>query len=252
MKAVSVTPICPKCRRVIPESDVNVTNDVAFCRACNSAHKLSHLLASAELEQDIDVSRPPPGAWRQSTGLGATIGATHRALGSAIGALAISLFWNGIVSVFVLCAISGTLYNLHIPVPEWFPAPKMNGTNMSVGMVIFLWIFLTPFIVIGLAMIGAFLSCTGGRTEVRMHHSEGTVFTGIGMLGIRRRFNTQAVKEVRIDDKQWRDSDGGRQSKTHIVIETLEGKLIKFGGMLREDRRKYVAAAVRKAIAEQV
>jgi len=53
------------------------------------------------LEANLDVTRPPSGAWYQSSALGAVIGATHRSLGSALGLFAFSAFWNGIVSVFV-------------------------------------------------------------------------------------------------------------------------------------------------------
>jgi hypothetical protein len=233
---------------VIPGEDVNVANDVAYCRACNVSHKLSELTQGTELDTDVDLTRPPAGAWHRSDGAGLVIGATHRSLGTAIGALAISLFWNGIVSVFVLVALAGTARNLGIPLPHWFPAPDMNGSPMGVGMTIFLWIFLTPFIVIGLVMIGAFLSSLGGRTEVRISNAQGVVFTGIGGLGYRRRFDASAVKEVRLDDKQWRDSDGDRQRKTYIVIETREGKQIKLGSMLTPERRKFVAGAVRKVL----
>jgi hypothetical protein len=200
------------------------------------------------LEASIDLNQPPAGAWCTNDGTGPVIGATHRSLGVAFGALAMSVFWNGIVSVFVLVALAGTLRNLGLPLPHWFPAPNMNGSPMSVGMTIFLWIFLTPFILIGLVMIGAFLSSLGGRTEVRIGNTEGVVFTGIGTLGYRRRFDASAVKDVRIDDKQWRDSDGYRRRKACIVIETREGKLVKFGSMLAEERRKFVAGAVRKVL----
>ena len=45
----------------------------------------------------------------------------------------------------------------------------MNRSPMGVGMTISLWIFLTPFILIGLAMILAFLSCVAGKTELRIN-----------------------------------------------------------------------------------
>lgn len=242
------TPKCPKCDQVIAGDDVNVATNVAYCRTCNLAHKLSVLVQDTELTANVDFHRPPAGVTYCDDGRGTIVVATHRSLGGAFGTLAIALFWNGIVSVFVLFAIAGTLRNLHITLPHWFPVPDMNGSPMSVGMTIFLWIFLTPFIVIGLAMIGAFLSSLGGRTEVRMHNSEGTVFAGIGPLGWRRRFDASTINDVRIDDRQWRDSDGDRQRKTAIVIETRAGKLIKFGTMLTEERRKFLAAAVRKTL----
>jgi hypothetical protein len=243
-----VSPTCSKCGKVIPSEDVNVANDVAYCRACNVSYQLSALTQGTELDANIDLSHPPPGAWHRSDGTGTVIGATHRSLGTAIGTLAISLFWNGIVSVFVLVATAGTARNLGLPLPHWFPAPVMNDSPMGVGMTLFLWIFLTPFIVIGLVMIATFLSCLAGRTEVRINNAEGVVFTGVGGLGYRRRFDASAVKDVRIDDRQWRDSDGDRRRKTCIVLETREGKLVKLGSMLTEERRKFVAGAVRKCL----
>lgn len=242
------TPKCPKCKEVISGDDINVANDVAYCRFCNLAHKLSDLVHGLELNADVDFHRPPAGVTYSNDGRGTILCASHRSLGRALGLLAISLFWNGIVSVFVLLAVAGTLKQLGITLPHWFPTPDMNGGPMSVGMTIFLWVFLTPFIVIGLAMIGGFLSCLGGRTEIWMHNAAGEVFTGIGPLGWRRRFDASAIKDVRIDDRRWRDSDGDRQRKTAIVIETRTGKLIKFGTMLTDERRNFVAAAVSQTL----
>ena len=241
-------PKCPKCQRVIPSDDVNPGTDVAFCRSCNIAYQLSELVRGVELD-GVNLGQPPPGAWLRSSATGVEVGATHRSLGTAFGALAFSLFWNGIVSIFVAIAIGGTMRNLDIPVPEWFPAPVMNGSPMSVGMTVFLWMFLTPFIVIGAVMLGALFSSLAGRTEVRIHRGESVVFTGIGAIGWSRRFDPGAVKVVRLNEEQWRGSKGGDHTKTQIVIEMNDGKAIKCGSMLREDRRKFVAAAVRKYIA---
>ena len=205
-------------------------------------------MAGAELEAGVDWDHPPAGIWHRDDGRELVVGATHRSLPAAIGALAFALFWNGIVSVFVLIAIAATLGHLNVPVPDWFPAPEMNDSPMGVGMTIFLWVFLTPFIVVGLVMIGAFFSALAGRTEVCVSDSQGVVLTGIGPLGWRRRFDVHSVKDVRIDDHHWRDSDGDRHSKTRIVIETREGKQIKFGTLLSEERRRFVAAVLRNAL----
>ena len=248
MMMKDATPRCPACSRAILGDDVNVAKDVAYCRACNLVHTLSALVQACELTAGVDVNRPPPGVRCDVRGGSLFVTATHRSLGAAVGALAFALFWNGIVSVFVSLAIAGTLHNLHVPTPAWFPAPNMNGSPMSVGMTLFLWLFLTPFIAIGTAMIGAFLLTVGGRTEVQADQNEGTVFTGVGPLGYRRRFSTAKVSDVRIDDRQWRDSDGDRQRKTCIVIETREGRLIRFGTLLSEERRRFVAALLRKSL----
>lgn len=243
-----MTPTCSKCKRPIPDDDINVAVDVAFCRVCHIAHKLSQLVHGTALDDEIDLTQSPKGTWYRESGVGTIIGASHRSIGGALGLLAFALFWNGIVSVFVCVALSSTLHLMHVPVPEWFPAPKMNGSVMGVGTTLFLWLFLTPFILVGTGFILAFLSSLAGRTEVLTRVNEGVVFTGIGKLGWRRRFNPELVKDVRIDDQTWRDSDGHRRNKTNIVIEMEDGRLIKLGSMLRPERMKYVAAALKRTL----
>jgi len=239
-------PRCPTCSKTILSDDVNVAKDIIYCRSCNLAHSLSALLQTSELTTGINFDRPPLGVHYDLASGHLNVSATHRSLGMAAGTLAMALFWNGIVSVFVLIAIAGTLKNLGVTLPTWFPSPDMNGSPMSTGMTLFLWIFLTPFIVIGVSMMGAFFLSVGGRTEVQADPTGGTVFTGVGPLGYRRRFMPSHVSDVRIEDKQWRDSDGDRQQKTNIIIETKEGKLIRFGSMLSSERRKFLTAVLRK------
>lgn len=241
-----IIPKCPRCGKAIPSEDVNVAKDVAYCRSCNLASALSSLVSGIALEP-VDLHQPPSGCWHRITGLGAVVGATHRSLGTALGLLAMSLFWNGIVSVFVLIAIASTLQLLNVPVPDWFPAPKMNGKEMGTGMTIFLWIFLTPFIVIGMGMIGGFISSVAGHTEVRVDRGEVAVSTGIGPIAWNRRFSASDLKEIRIEDNPSRGSDGN-QDKKQIVAELQSGRLLKFGSMLREDRRRFLAAAADKLI----
>jgi len=237
-----ITPRCPKCDMVIISDDINVAKDIAYCRSCNITHKFSAIINKSNLTTNVDFNRPPSGIKYNHEGLKLVVSSTHRSLGSAVGILAAALFWNGIVSVFVLVALASTLSHLNIQTPEWFPAPDMNGEPMSLGFLIFLWIFLTPFILIGLTMIGTFFMTIGGRTEAQIDRSEGMIFTGFGPLGYRRRFQASRISDVRIEDRSWRDSDGDRQLKTCIVIETHEGKLIRFGSMLSEERRKFMAA----------
>jgi len=238
------TPVCSKCRRTIPPDEINVANDVAYCRDCNISYRLSELTFGGDVSADIDLNHPPKGAWFISDGGGTVIGATNRSLGAAFGLLFFALFWNGIVSIFVLCAISGTLHILHLPQPDWFPTPKMNGGDMGVGMVLFLWVFLTPFITIGLFLAGSCLNCLFGRTEARVNGAQSIVFTGIGALSWRQRFDASQVKDARI--LQTTSSKG--QDTFHLVIETREGKQIKFGSMLSNGRRQFVLGALQKTV----
>jgi hypothetical protein len=239
-----VTPTCSKCRRVIARDDVNVAKDVAYCRDCNTAYRLSELTSEEGPAPNFDLRHPPKGTWFVNDRGVIIIGATNRNLVSAVGFTIFALFWNGILSIFVLLAIAATLHQLHVPLPEWFPDPKMNDEEMTVGMTIFLWIFLTPFIIVGLFMTGVALSSIFGRTEVRISHSQASVFTGIGGLGWKRRFDPSRVQAVRIDRKHHSE---GSDTFT-ILAETREGKQIKFGSLLSQERRQFMLAALRQTV----
>jgi hypothetical protein len=128
---------CPSCHQVLPLEDVNVATDVALCRRCGVTHAFSDLLQERELTTQLEKSVPPSGVWEHPTAHGVKIGASHRSLAAGVGFLAISLFWNGIMSVFVLVNTASTLRLLGVPSPDWFPAPKMNGDTMGWGMTVF-------------------------------------------------------------------------------------------------------------------
>ena len=115
---------------------------------------------------------------------------------------------------------------------------------MGVGITVFLWLFLTPFITIGLFLAGSLVSNLFGRTEVRIANSQGTVFTGIGALGWKRAFDTTQVKTVRLHES--RNNNGTASIK--LNIELRDGKSIKFGSMLPDGRRQFMLAALRKTL----
>lgn len=243
-----VTPTCPKCSRAIFGDDINVAADVAFCRSCNLAHTFSSLAQGSGISPDVDLSRPPEGAWHRPSPLGATIGASHRSMAGAVFMFAFAGFWNGVISIFVFLALAATLGHLGVEPPAFLPEPIMNGKPMGVSATLFLWVFLTPFILIGLTLIAAFLSCLAGRTEARIRDPYGEIFTGIGSFGFKRRFARAAVKDVRIDEREWRDRRGRRRRKTNIVLEMMEGKPIHLGSSLSDERRQFVAAALRSTL----
>ncbi len=238
------TPVCTKCRRPIPPDDINVANDVAYCRGCNLSYRLSELTLDDNLETWVDLNQPPRGAWFINAGGDSVIGATNRSLGTAFGLLFFALFWNGIISIFVLFALSGTLHVLNLPQPDWFPAPKMNGGSMGGGTVLFLWLFLTPFMAVGLFVAVSCLNCLFGRTEVRVAGAQGAISTGVGALSWRRCFDASQVKAVRI--LQTINSKG--QDSFSLLIETREGRQFKFGSLLSGERRQFILSALRKTL----
>jgi hypothetical protein len=240
-------PTCPSCKAVIPADDCNVATDVALCRACNQTHSLASPTVGSGLDPGVDPADPPRGAWYHDDGRGVRIGASTRTAGGFVAALLFCLFWNGLVSVFVGAAIASTLNLLGLGVPAWMPPPKMNGSTMGAGMTIGLWVFLTPFIAIGLVLLAAVAMCLAGRMEVRVTPDHGEVFTGVGPVGWRRRFDPAAVRRVALNNRRWRDSDGDPRSQVEVVIETPE-RTIRFGSSLTEARRRFVASALARVL----
>lgn len=236
--------MCPLCHRVIPGDDYNVAKDLAFCRACNESFSFADLMQGAELEAGLNLKQPPRGAWYRSDAMETVIGASLHSIPLALGSLAIALFWNGITSVFVCIAFSGTMRLAHIPLPEWFFSPKMNGHLMSLGEVLFLWLFLTPFILIGLAMISAVFLRICGKTELRVARDAGSIYTGLGPLGWSRKFDPRQVEAVRLVASRSNDS----ATRESIEISFRNRSPMKFGSMLFGERRKFVAGAATRML----
>ena len=247
--------ICLECGDEIGPDDVNVGEGVAYCRGCGSLSRLSEILDQAEgdredpfhpsaPERQVDPDVPPRGCAIRDDGLQTTLRASARSAGGIAGGLFATLFWNGIVSIFVLVAIAGTLHHILGSVPSWFPAPNFSsGGGMPLGMVLFLWIFLLPFIGIGLLLAGAFLTSLLGRVEVRVRHNRGVAFTGFGPFGWKRRFDAGAVRSVRMGRTTWKENN---RSKPVIVIEA--DRTIRIGSILSDDRRAWLAAALRRLL----
>jgi len=177
---------CPDCGENLPVESINIKEGVALCPACGQLSPLSEVVSHTRPVKEI-LERPPRGCSVAEWGRDVVIYASCRSIGGFLEALAISLFWNGIVSVFVLVAIAGLYSNLVGPLPNWFPAPQMKPP-MNLGMAIFLCIFLIPFVTIGAAMIGAMIMTVAGRVEVVIGETEGKVRTGIGFFDVAQRF----------------------------------------------------------------
>ena len=247
---VAVSPVCPRCKRLIPSEDINVAKDLAYCRNCNLAQSLSALASGTVANDDVDLTQVPAGAWFRRDPDCVVVGATNRSLGGAFGLLFFALFWNGIVGMFVLLALSATLHQLGIGLPSWFPAFVAKSNSQPWGFIIFLWVFLTPFVAIGLAVLAGFLNCLAGRAEVRIQNGHADLFTGIGPIGFHKRFEVADVRDVRIEEQPWRSQAGNARPSTRILIETTS-QALQFGSMFSYTRRRFIAGALKKELARQ-
>ncbi len=231
---------------MIALDDVNVGKDTALCRACGTHLAYSDLVRGASYE-NVDPLAPPPGCSQRTDVEGVVVGASHRSLGMAAGLLFFTLFWNGILSVFMVIAYGSLLSLLGVVPPSWIP--PMNGQAMGWGMTVFMLLFLIPFELVGIVMVGALAMTVFGRTEVRLGQSEGVVFSGISRLGRRKRFALADVTNVIERTKRRRDSDGDVHSKTEIVIEA--GHEVRFGSGIPDKRRHWLAGTLRALLLER-
>jgi hypothetical protein len=183
------------------------------------------------------LASPPEGcAYSESIRGDLTITASLRSVGSAVAYLAFALFWNGIVSIFVLFAISQLYAHFIGPVPTWFPAPRSNRGGVStVGETYFLCIFLIPFVLVGAGMIMAVIYSLIGRVQLTVTGTDGRVRTGCGPINWSRRFDASKVK--RVSDTRTKYEVNHR---TQSLIQIEAERTIRFGSGLSDPRRKWL------------
>lgn len=235
---------CPTCQALLSPADMNVAEGVALCRGCGALARLSDLVEQPD-PGDLSLSHPPAGCDMRQEIDGVTVRVSHRSLAAAAGLLFFGGFWNSIVSVFVLLALSGLYINLIGPLPAWFPGPASTGGSnpMSLGMTLFLCVFITPFVAIGLFLIGAFFMALAGRTVIRIAGADSSVSTGIGPLRWTRRFDAFTVERVVISGSS--DSKGNRR---HVIEMQTAEKPIRVGSGLSKGKLDWLCAALRSLL----
>lgn len=219
---------------------------VAFCRACDRLWKLRELAADPE-EAEADKAAEgemPAGCWLRDLGSETVIGASCRGPTGCFF-LFFAAFWNSITSVFVFLALAGIYRHLGGTLPQGLANVKGNASpgNATLGMSIFMLVFMIPFVLVGVGTASAAAIGLFGRLEVTLRGQEGTVFTGVGPIGWRRRFAADLVKSVRVTDS--RTSTNGRTNK-QIVIEA--DKTVNLGVMLSDARRRWMAGVLRRVL----
>jgi hypothetical protein len=246
------TNVCPACGQPIATQDINIGQGVALCRSCGTLSRLADVVDQSAGGQ-VSITSPPSGCdYEDQIGGGVIISAAHRAIGSALGVLVFCLFWNGIVSIFVLFAIAGVYTHFFGPLPAWFPVPRGSGhkggpgPDMPWGTTLFLCIFLIPFVTIGLAYIFIFLTLLLGRVKVIVEGDDGRIRTGFGPFKWTRRFDASAVTRVTAGQTKYMVNN---QTRPLIILEA--DRTIKFGSMLPNERREWMLGALRMRLIHQ-
>ena len=232
---------CPSCETLLPSESINITEGVALCPSCGKLARLSDVIDYERPSKEI-VNNPPPGCTLTNDIHSTLIRISLRSFGGFLGALFVCLFWNGITSIFVLIALAGLYTNLVGPLPASFPAPQMDD-NMELGMTLFLCLFLTPFVLIGLGMLGAVLLSMMGSIVVRIGRDWATVKTGVGPIGYTRRFDPRQVRSITTGQTKWKSND-----ETKPLIEIKADRTVRFAAGLEEAKRDWLVAVLRRLL----
>lgn len=194
-----------------------------------------------EHHSDPPAVDPPPSGCALETGpMGdIVLAATTHSLPMALFMGFFSLIWNGVTWTFVILVVSTLLVHSGLA-----PASlQSNPPNIPLPLALIMAFFITPFVLIGLFVLSLFFMALGGRVQVTIDRDAGTVFTGVGSIGRRQRFNALAVTSVRLYHSS------GRNGQNSHAVEINGARRIRFGSMLSAQRAQWLCAATRTILA---
>lgn len=164
-----------------------------------------------------------------------------------VGSGLVCLFWNGLISIFLLHALAGVYFNLYGPLPAWFPAsekiPKLNDKPMDWGATLFLCFFLTPFVLAGMGMLWWLLLCAIGKLEVQIDEMDSYVANRVGPVVWRRRFNAKQVTAIESGLSNYQ-KNGEHQPLIRIAAD----RTVNFGTMLPHERLEWLRLSLREIL----
>lgn len=235
---------CLHCHEAIPLADINVAEGVGLCRACGRLFRLGELADGQDVAA-IDPRRRVPGCEIVASPHETIVRARAFSLGQLLAILAVTLFWNGIVSVFVLANAAATIRVLGATPPEWMSALPVKGTSgtPSAAAVTVAWLFLTPFMAVGTILLLTLLHVAAGDVRVSRRGDACVAVSGVAGIGWRRRFSAPDVTRVAVG---WSNSRRGASAQPVVLIEA--DRAIRIGSCLPAIRQEWMVAALREAL----
>lgn len=208
---------CPKCNEELGEADINVASNIAFCRRCGEAYRLSELVGGSVKPKVDPTISPPRGCWYRETAGGWEAGASTRSF-MALFFVPFTIAWSG--------GSLGGIYGSQIVRHKFDLMLSLFGLPFLVGTIVLIGLIL-------MSVAGSVvLSSTDGETLV--------VWLGAGGIGWRRRVKIAAGSRIGQGAWGYRNWGGGFSC---IAIEGLQS--IRFGSNLRYARQVFLLQTLR-------
>ena len=206
---------CPLCFAEFPAADVNVAADVAYCKHCREASKVSELISEGN-ESSFDLSNVPSGVEFSETHAGWELASTTRNW-AAWFIVPFTAAWSGF-------SLTGIYYS-QIAEGRFDPGRSLFGL---------------PFLIGTIFLIGMCLMMTFGQVRISANDGQGVIFWGLGRLGWRRKFDWSSVQQIE-EGQQYLGHHGNNQWL--IIINGAE--VTRLGHLVTEARRRYILHALR-------
>jgi len=211
--------ICPSCGSAIVVEDINVSTDLALCRACGKTFRFSEIVSDGSASGP-DLSSPPNGAWYEPLPNGFRVGATTRSW-IALFLIPFTCVWSGI-------SMYG-LYWTQVASGRFDPVSSLFGLPFFFG---------TCFLVVGCVLM------TVGKVTITQFSDRLSIFTGVGWFGWTRNYSWSDFRSVR-EDFVMSSYNFNHQGRTIA----LEGKrMITFGSLWSSERRYFVLSVLRSRL----
>ena len=238
---------CTTCRGTIPETEINMVQGVAFCRACNKLWKVSDLAVDAALlgtmEAGADFNAPPAGCAHRDDGVTQEAVAPMRSLGAGLSLLFFAVLWNSILAVIFVVGWIGR-GNATATSDSPMTEVDTSGGTAAGGEAIPV-LFLTPFLLVGIGVaLGAAVMLLG-RTTLSRRGDEAWARSGLGPIAWTQRFKASAVRSIQLGLTTWQQN--GR-SLPVVVIEA--DRTVRLGAQLKNERRAWLMAAAQRMFPE--
>ena len=199
---------CPKCKAEIASTDINIEKDIAKCMNCNHVFTISSVV---KIHRVIDVNNPPKGAWYFDEYRSTIVGASTRSP-IAFFLVPFMLVWSG-----------GSLGGIY------------GGQILSGEYSLMMSLFGLPFL-IGTIILGSVTAMAiAGKVELKFDKEIGTIFTGVGNIGITKTFNWKDIDEVKETSSILRNSSSNNQN-----ISFIGQSKTSFGTGLNDEKRYFI------------